>query len=93
MPPGTCKLTTTLQGFSTGLAENVTVAIGKATTIDFTLSVGGLAEQVTVEADSARVDMAQTTIQTNVTSAAIENRPGENFGVPLPRSRINPAVL
>ena len=83
VPPGTYKLTTTLQGFSTGLAENVAVAIGKATTIDFTLNVGGLAEQVTVEADAARVDMAQTTIQTNVTAAAIENLPkGTNMAQP-----------
>ena len=75
MPPGTYKLTTTLQGFSTGMAENVAVAIGKTTTIDFALNVGGVAEQVTVEADSQRVDVAQTTIQTNVTAAAIENLP------------------
>ena len=90
VPPGTYKLTTTLQGFSTGLAENVTVAIGKATTIDFTLNVGGLAEQVTVEADAARVDMAQTTIQTNVTAAAIENLPkGTNMGSLL---KLSPAA-
>lgn len=88
--PGTYKLTTTLQGFSTGLAENVAVAIGKATTIDFTLNVGGLAEQVTVEADAARVDIAQTTIQTNVTAATIENLPkGTNMGSLL---KLSPAA-
>jgi hypothetical protein len=75
VPPGTYKLTTTLQGFSTGVAENVMVAIGKATTIDFTLNVGGLAELVTVESDAARIDTAQSTIQTNVTAATIENLP------------------
>jgi len=75
VPPGTYKLTTTLQGFSTGLAESVEVAIGKTTTVDFALNVGGVAEQVTVAADSQRIDVAQTTIQTNVTAAAIENLP------------------
>ncbi len=75
VPPGTYKLTTTLQGFSTGLAENVAVAIGKTTTVDFSLNVGGVAEQVTVSADTPTVDVAQTTIQTNVTAAAIENLP------------------
>ncbi len=75
VPPGTYKMTTTLSGFGTSLAENVTVAIGKTTTIDFALSVGGVAEQVTVSADAQRVDVAQTTIQTNVTAAAIENLP------------------
>ncbi len=75
IPPGTYRLTTSLQGFGTNLSENVPVAIGKATTVDVTLSVGGIAEQVTVEAAAARVDTAQTTIQTNVTAAAIENLP------------------
>jgi hypothetical protein len=90
VPPGIYKLTSTLQGFSTGLAENVAVAIGKATTIDFTLNVGGLAEQVTVEADAARVDIAQTTIQTNVTAAAIENLPkGTNMASLL---KLSPAA-
>ena len=66
------------------------MAIGKATTIDFTLNVGGLAEQVTVEADAARVDIAQTTIQTNVTAAAIENLPkGTNMGSLL---KLSPAA-
>ena len=46
------------------------MAIGKATMIDFTLNVGGVAEQVTVEADAARIDTGQSTIQTNVTAAA-----------------------
>ena len=75
LPPGTYKMTTTLSGFSTSLAENVVVAIGKTTTIDFALNVGGVAEQVTVEADAARIDTAQSTIQTNVTAATIENLP------------------
>ena len=39
VPPGTYKLTTTLQGFTTGLAENVSVAIGKATTL-ITYNIG-----------------------------------------------------
>jgi hypothetical protein len=90
VPPGIYKLTSTLQGFSTGVAENVTVAIGKVTTIDFTLNVGGLSELVTVQSDAARVDMAQTTIQTNVTAATIENLPkGTNMGSLL---KLSPAA-
>lgn len=90
IPPGTYRMTTTLQGFSTGLAENVAVAIGKATVIDFTLSVGGVAEQVTVEADAARVDTTQSTIQTNVTAATIENLPkGTNMSSLL---KLSPAA-
>jgi hypothetical protein len=75
VPPGTYRLTSTLQGFSTGLAENVVVEIGKTTTVDFALNVGGLEEQVTVESSAARIDTAQSTIQTNVTAATIENLP------------------
>ncbi len=75
VPPGTYKMTTTLSGFGTSQAANVEVAIGKTTTIDFALSVGGVAELVTVTADTQRVDVTQSTIQTNVTAAAIENLP------------------
>ncbi len=90
IPPGTYRLTTTLSGFSTGLAENVVVAIGKTTTLDFTLNVGGVSEQVTVEASSVRVDTAQTTIQTNVTAQTIENLPkGTNMGTLL---KLSPAA-
>ncbi|MCC6163361.1 MAG: TonB-dependent receptor [Acidobacteria bacterium] len=75
IPPGTYRMTTQLDGFATGLAESVSVAVGRTTTVDFALSVGGVAEQITVQADAARVDTAQTTIQTNVTAATIENLP------------------
>jgi hypothetical protein len=75
IPPGTYRMTSTLQGFSTGVVENVVVAIGQNTTIDFALNVGGLEEQVTVESSSTRIDTTQSTIQTNVTAASIENLP------------------
>ena len=38
---GSTRCRSARSSFSTGLAENVNVAIGKATTIDFTLNVGG----------------------------------------------------
>ena len=94
VPPGTYRLTATLSGFSTGLAENVVVNVGRTATVDFSLNVGGLTEQVTVEASSVRIDTAQTTIQTNVTAAAIENLPkGTNMGSLLklaPAARAEP---
>lgn len=90
IPPGTYRLTTTLSGFSTGLAENVPVAIGKTTPLNFELSIGGVSEQVTVESDAARVDVAQTTIQTNVSAATIENLPkGTNMASLL---KLSPAA-
>ncbi|WP_291981457.1 TonB-dependent receptor [Luteitalea sp.] len=75
LSPGTYRLTTTLQGFKTSVVDDLQVAIGKTSSVNVSLSVGGLAEQVTVEASSVRLDTAQTTIQTNVTAATIENLP------------------
>ncbi|BCS34461.1 hypothetical protein TBR22_A36880 [Luteitalea sp. TBR-22] len=90
LPPGTYRLTTTLQGFKTSVVDDLQVAIGKSATVNVSLSVGGLAEQVTVEASAVRVDTAQTTIQTNVTAAAIENLPkGTNMGSLL---KLSPAA-
>jgi hypothetical protein len=81
LPPGTYKLTATLTGFGPGVAERIVVPIGKTVNVNFTLTVGGVAEQVTVTAESTLLDTAQTTIQTNVTAQTIESLPkGTNMG-------------
>jgi hypothetical protein len=80
VPPGTYRITSSLQGFTTSVAENVEVLLGQRATVDVTLNVGGLAEAVTVESSSVRIDTTQTSIQTNVTAAMIENLPkGQNM--------------
>jgi hypothetical protein len=75
VPPGVYKVSATLPGFGPGVAERVTVAIGKAVTVNFTLKVGGMAEEVTVTGDLRGIDTATTTIQTNVTTTTIESLP------------------
>lgn len=90
IPPGVYKLTTTLSGFTTSVTERVEVRLGQTTAVDVTLSVGGVSEQVTVEASSVRVDTSTTTIQTTVTSQTIDNLPkGVNFGSLL---KLSPAA-
>lgn len=75
VPPGMYRVTSSLQGFTTSVAENVEVLLGQKVTLDVTLQVGGLAEAVTVESSAVRIDTTQTSIQTNVTAAMIENLP------------------
>jgi hypothetical protein len=75
VPPGTYRITSSLQGFTTSVSEHVEVLLGQKVTVDVTLNVGGLAEAVTVESSSVRIDTTQTSIQTNVTAAMIENLP------------------
>jgi hypothetical protein len=75
LPPGTYKVSATLAGFGPGVAERVQVAIGKAVTVNFSLKVGGMAEEVTVTGELVGIDTATTTIQTNVTASTIQSLP------------------
>ncbi len=75
VPPGKYTLTTTLDGFQTAVSDDVEVAIGRTTTVDVSLRVGAVSEQLTVTATPPRLDPTQTTIQTNVTAQAIETLP------------------
>ena len=52
VPPGTYKITASLSGFKTGLADNVQVLLGQTVTVDFTLEVGQVSEMVTVSAQA-----------------------------------------
>lgn len=81
IPPGTYKLSANLSGFGPAAAEGVAVSVGKTATVNFTLTAGAVSELVTVVGAATRLDVAQTTIQTNVTSQTIELLPkGTNMG-------------
>ncbi len=75
MPPGKYKVTATMTGFNTSVAE-VDVSAGKIVAVDFTLKVGDVSEQVIVSADSvAKIDPARSAIETNITTNIIDLAP------------------
>ncbi len=52
LPPGTYRLTATGPRFKTAVRENVTLGVAQTLTVDFTLEVGQITDQVTVSAET-----------------------------------------
>ena len=51
LPPGTYRLTVSSDGFKTAIRENVILSVAQTLTVDFTLEVGAVTDQVTVSAE------------------------------------------
>ena len=69
-----------LPSFATQVRD-VTLGVGDFKTVDITLGVGGLTEQVTVTAASQTLDLSSAKIGVNVSPEEVENLPvnGRNF--------------
>ncbi len=91
IPPGIYKVSVNASNFSSATAEAVTVLLGKATEVDFSLKVGQVQEQVVITSDDvARIDPTDNKIQTNITAKQLETLPkGTNFTSLL---KLSPAV-
>jgi hypothetical protein len=91
VPPGAYRVTVSMTGFNSAVFENVPVAVGKIVAVDASLKVGDMSEQVVVTAENvARIDPAETTIETNITQNAIDLLPrGTNLTSLL---KISPAT-
>ncbi|HEY3203425.1 MAG TPA: TonB-dependent receptor [Thermoanaerobaculia bacterium] len=78
LPPGTYRVTATLQGFARA-EETVTVALAKTSTADLRLRPA-VAEQVIVSGEAPVVDTTATSIGTNFDSRQIRTLPtGRNY--------------
>jgi hypothetical protein len=66
--PGDYTVSAELAGFSTSIRENVSVRAGLNLAIDFTLSVGALAESVKVTADNPLLEASGATQAVNVSN-------------------------
>ena len=62
--PGTYVLKTELQGFLAQQVEQVVVPLGKTATVDFSLKVGGLTENIEVRASASQVDVKSSSTDT-----------------------------
>ncbi len=75
MPPGRYTARAELAGFQTQTRTGITIAVGQAATINFTLPVGTLTDSITVTGEAPLVEVTQTVIGTNVTQQDIEGLP------------------
>ena len=80
LPPGTYKLTATLQGFQTRSVDDVNVYLGQIKKVDFALPVSGVAETVVVTAESPMIDVRQNSRATSIRAEQVELLPkGRDF--------------
>lgn len=76
--PGTYRATAELQGFKKFDRQDLRLEVGKTTTIDVTMSVGGLEETVNVTAVSPLVDLTSKELGGNITSDTLVKLPSVN---------------
>lgn len=74
LPAGDYAVTFTLTGFAP-VKRNVHLATGFVATLDEKLAIGGVAETVTVKAESPVVDVRTTGVATNLGKEALETLP------------------
>jgi hypothetical protein len=73
--PGRYTMRAELPGFQTQTRTGITVLIGQAVTLNFTLPIGTLTDVVTVTGEAPLIEVTQTSIGTNITAQDIENLP------------------
>jgi hypothetical protein len=75
MVPGRYRITAKLQGFKTLDRRGIILELGKATTIDLTMEVGGLAETVSVTGEAPLVDVSSAEVGGNITAQELNDLP------------------
>jgi hypothetical protein len=75
LPPGTYRLTVTLDRFAPAVREGVVLVLGQELELNFNLQVAGTIEEVTVVGEAAMVDPGQTAVATVVGQRQIESLP------------------
>jgi len=73
--PGRYTIRAELPGFQTQTRTGITIAVGQAVTINFTMPVGTQQTEITVGGEAPLVEVTQTQIGTNMLSQDIENLP------------------
>jgi hypothetical protein len=78
IPPGRYELTASLQGFSTFARRDLQLELGRTATIDVTLQVGNVSEEVTVTGESPIVDTTSKEVGGNITARELVELPSVN---------------
>jgi len=80
LAPGNYRVTANLQGFVAREAVEVRVGLGQVKRVDFSLPLAGVAESVTVTAETPLVDVRSTSRQANIRAEQVELLPkGRDF--------------
>ena len=75
LQPGTYDVEAKSQGLNTTKREGVVVEVGRVTTVDFSLSVAGTTETVTITGEAPVVNTDQQDFALNLNQASVNNLP------------------
>ena len=75
LPIGSYVVEVTLSGFKTSTRSGIVLNVNDTARVDASLSVGGVAETVTVEAEAPAVNTSTSDISRTIDAAAIESLP------------------
>jgi hypothetical protein len=75
LPPGSYRVTFTLQGFATMVQENVQLTVGQAITLPIAMKVSGVAETVTVTTATGVIETSRNASATTLNQTTIETIP------------------
>jgi hypothetical protein len=73
--PGRYTIKAELQGFRTATQTGLVLLVGQELTVQLTLQIGGLAEEITVTGESPIVEVTSSRIGTNITNNEIDALP------------------
>jgi Carboxypeptidase regulatory-like domain/TonB-dependent Receptor Plug Domain len=79
LPPGTYDLEYALSGFTTLKRAGIQIAVGATVTLDIKLSVGALAETLTVTGDAPVVNSSSAEVSTTYNREWVRNAPVRRF--------------
>ncbi len=81
LQPGVYDLKVTSAGFSTGVKTNINLTVGADLTVDFSLNVASVEQNVTVTGTEASVDLASSSLSYDVPGSSIRELPlnGRDF--------------
>jgi Carboxypeptidase regulatory-like domain len=80
--PGTYGVTFTLPGFTTERRENVVLTTGFTATVNSSLQIGAVTENVVVTRQATQVDVVTTTVQTVMSQETLDALPlGQSLGM------------
>src|SRR6266704_2986190 len=73
--PGKYTVKASLAGFKTASVSDVTVYVGKATSVRLTLSTGDVSEKIEVVGGAVEIDTSNTAVGANINSQVFQNLP------------------
>lgn len=75
LPPGTYRITASLPGFKTAVADNVTLGVAQVLTVDFVLEVGEVTDEIVVSSTAPLLETSTPEIGINVTEKEVHTWP------------------